>query len=195
MRSGGLDTILAAEANGRTRLVLNLDRMLPYQTRVEGNSIIVTLGESGARRRRSRDARGDRRGAQPPPRPATGRSIQSLDFRRGSDGAGRLIVKLSDPRTPINLRQQGNQILVDFVGADAAAEPAAPLRRRRLRDAGARASTRCATGNGTRLVIAAAGDFEQLAYQSDDQYVIEVQPAAPGAGAGRRASRSTPASA
>ena len=51
VRSGGLDSILAAEANGRSRLVLNLDRMLPYQTRVEGNRIIVTLGEAGARRR------------------------------------------------------------------------------------------------------------------------------------------------
>ena len=49
-----------------------------------------------------------------------GRAIQNIDFRRSSDGTatGRLIVKLTDPRTPINLRQQGNQILVDFVGAD-----------------------------------------------------------------------------
>ena len=45
-KSGGVDTILAAEAGGRTRLVLNLDSLMPYQTRVDGNSIVVTIGGS-----------------------------------------------------------------------------------------------------------------------------------------------------
>ena len=108
---------------------------------------------------------------------ANGRSIQNLDFRRGSDGTatGRLIVKLSDPRTPINLRQQGNQILVDFVGADL------PKNLQRTFDVADFATpvsgfNALRTPTGTQVVLTAAGDFEQLAYQSDDQYVIEVQP-------------------
>jgi type IV pilus assembly protein PilQ len=175
VRSGGLDSILAAEANGRSRLVLNLERMLPYQTRIDGNRIIVTLGES------ARGVTAASAGAVSAPRaaaPATaGRSIQSIDFRRAGDGSatGRLIVKLADPRTPINLRQQGNQILVDFVGADL---PKNLQRRFDVADFATPVSGFDAlrTGTGTQLVISAAGDFEQLAYQADDQYVIEIQP-------------------
>jgi type IV pilus assembly protein PilQ len=175
VRNGGLDSILAAEANGRSRLVLNLDRMLPYQTRVDGNRIIVTIGES-ARGAAPMAAAATTSAAAAPAR-ATNRGIQSLDFRRGSDGTatGRLIVKLTDPRTPINLRQQGNQILVDFVGADL------PRNLQRSYDVADFATpvsgfNALRTPTGTQVVLTAAGDFEQLAYQTDDQYVIEVQP-------------------
>src|SRR6187401_2589010 len=44
VRSGGVDSVLAAEASGRTRLVLNLDRLMPYQMRVSGNDVIVLIG-------------------------------------------------------------------------------------------------------------------------------------------------------
>ncbi|HXC58242.1 MAG TPA: type IV pilus secretin PilQ [Steroidobacteraceae bacterium] len=173
VRSGGLDSILAAEANGRSRLVLNLERTLPYQTRVEGNRIIVTLGENA----RAAAAPAATVTAAAAPARATGRDIKSIDFRRSSDGTatGRLIVKLSDPRTPINLRQQGNQILVDFVGADL------PKNLQRAYDV-ADFATPVSGFNalhgptGTQIVMNASGEFEQLAYQTDDQYVIEVQP-------------------
>lgn len=173
VRSGGVDSILAAEANGVSRLVLNLDRTLPYQTRVEGNRIYVTLGE-GARAASTTAAPAR---AAAPAAARVSRGIQSIDFRRASDGSatGRLIVKLSDPRTPVNLRQQGNQVLVDFVGADL---PANLQRRFDVSDfatpvTGFDASR---SANGALLVVNASGDFEQLAYQSEDQYVIEIQP-------------------
>jgi type IV pilus assembly protein PilQ len=185
VRSGGLDSILAAEANGRSRLVLNLDRMLPYQTRIEGNKIIVTLGEA-ARAAVPATAAARTGAAAAAPVRTGGRAIQNLDFRRSSDGTatGRLIVKLSDPRTPINLNQQGNQILVDFVGADL------PKNLQRSFDVADFATpvsgfNAVRTPTGTQVVITAAGDFEQLAYQSDDQYVIECSRAA-GQGAHRR---------
>jgi type IV pilus assembly protein PilQ len=105
------------------------------------------------------------------------RSIQNIDFRRSGDGSGtaRVVVKLSDPRTPINLRQQGNRILVDFVGADL---PQNLQRSFDVADFGTPVTGFDAlrTATGTQLSIAASGDFEQLAYQSDDQYVIEIQP-------------------
>jgi type IV pilus assembly protein PilQ len=177
VRSGGVDSILAAEANGRSRLVLNLERMLPYQTRVEGNRIIVTLGESA----RAAAAPAVAASAAAPRAAAAtrvgSRGIQSIDFRRSGDGSatGRLVVKLTDPRTPVNLRQQGNQILVDFVGADL------PQNLQRSFDVSDFATP--VTGfdalrvnGGTQVVVSASGDFEQLAYQSDDQYVIEIQP-------------------
>src|SRR5246127_938821 len=103
------------------------------------------------------------------------RERRSVDFRRGADGAGRVIVKLSDPHIHINLHQVGNQVVVDF--SDAAA-PANLLRRYDATDYGTPISGFDVTrvGNGSRIAITATGDYEQLAYQSDDQYVVEVAP-------------------
>jgi type IV pilus assembly protein PilQ len=86
-----------------------------------------------------------------------------------------VIVKLSDPRTPINLRQQGNQIMVDFGGTEL---PQHLQRRFDVTDFATPVASIDAvrSGSGTQLVITAAGDFEQLAYQADDQYVVELQP-------------------
>jgi type IV pilus assembly protein PilQ len=174
VRSSGLDSIVAAEAKDRTRLVLNLDRLMPYETRVEGNNIIVMLGtEAGQQAAAASTAAPESSSAAAP---SGGRAIRAIDFRRGADGAGRVIVKLSDPRTQINLRQLGNQIMVDFAGAEL---PKNLMRRYDATDFGTPITDFDAvrSGNSTRLVITATGDFEQLAYQSDDQYVVEVQPA------------------
>ncbi len=124
VRSGGLDTILAAEAGGRTRLVMNLDRLVPYETTVAGDNIVVD-----ARLRRSRrpqqaatDTPPARRRLRRPRRPvARAPSERSISVAAATARAAS-IVNLSDPRTPINLRQQGNQIVVDFAGARCAAQ-------------------------------------------------------------------------
>ena len=177
VRSGGLDTILAAEANGRTRLVMNLDRLLPYQTKVSGNTIVVNIGSALAT---AAAGSADTRAAAAPTRAgaaaSAAREIRSVDFRRGGEGMGRLIVNLSDPRTPINLRQQGNQIVVDFAGA---AVPNRLVRRFDALDFATPVQTFdvMRSDEGARIVLSATGDFEQLAYQSDDQYVVEIQPA------------------
>ncbi len=180
VRAGGLDTILAAEAGGRTRLVMNLDRLLPYTTKVSGNNIIVNIGAALAPAAAgamdvSPAAADAGRGASSDA-PSNAREIRSVDFRRGGDGMGRLIVNLSDPRTPINLRQQGNQIVVEFAGASV---PNRLIRRFDALDFATPVQTFdvMRADNGTRIVISANGDFEQLAYQSDDQYVVEIQPA------------------
>src|ERR1700730_12422133 len=94
VHSAGLDTILAAEAKDRTRLVLNLDKLVPYDTRVEGSNIIVMLGSSN----HSMSATASTRAPATTGGGASGaRAIRSIDFRRGADGAGRIIVKLTDP--------------------------------------------------------------------------------------------------
>jgi type IV pilus assembly protein PilQ len=180
VRSGGLDSVLAAEAAGRTRLVLNLDRLLPYTTRVSGNDVIVLIGGASASPSAA-TAASSGAAASPVARSASAapsgpRAIRGIDFRRGAGGTGRVIVRLSDPRTPASLRQLGNQIVVDFAGAEIASNLA------RRYDAGDFATPVTGfdvvrVGDGVRLAISATGDFEQLAYQSDDQYVVEVQPA------------------
>ena len=181
VRSGGVESILAAEAAGRTRLVLNLDRLLPYQVRVSGNDVILLIGGAQSSPAAAAAASSGASGSPSAPRSASAaptgpRAIRGIDFRRGAGGTGRVIVRLSDPRTPASLRQLGNQIVVDFAGAEIASNLA---RRYDAADFATPVSgfDVVRVGDGVRIAISANGDFEQLAYQSDDQYVVEVQPA------------------
>src|SRR5882762_14442 len=173
VRSGGVDSVLAAEANGRTRLVVNVDSLLPYTTKVDGNIIIVTLGgqPGDAAKQAAVVARaGSGQGGA-----AVERAIRTIDFRRGADGTGRVIVQLTDPRTPVNVRQEANQIVVDFAGT---VMPKNLMRRYDVMDFATPVQTVDAlrVEGSSRLVISAQGDFEQLAYQSDNQYTIEIKP-------------------
>ena len=177
VKSGGVDTILAAEAGGRTRLVLNLDSLMPYQTRVDGNTILVMIGGSQAAAAAAAPA-ATASGGTTSSRSAMAsgpRSVRNIDFRRAPDGAGRVIVELSDPHTPVNLRQQGTQIVVDFAGASL---PSELMRRFDVTDFATPVQNVDAlkVSDSSRLVITATGDFEQLAYQTDNQYTVEIKP-------------------
>jgi type IV pilus assembly protein PilQ len=171
VRSGGVDTVLAAEANGRTRVVVNVDALLPYTTKVDGNNIIITLGnQPGEAAKMTASHAGSGASAA-----AAERSIRTIDFRRGSDGTGRVIVQLTDPRTPVNVRQEGNQVVVDFAGT---LMPKNLMRRYDVQDFATPVQSVDAirVEGSSRLVITALGDFEQLAYQSDNQYTVEIKP-------------------
>src|SRR5271168_3302394 len=172
VRSAGVDTVVAAEANGRTRVVVNVDSLLPYTTKVEGNTIVVTLGRQpgDALANAVTHTNTGAAGAA-----AVERSIKTIDFRRGSDGTGRVIVQLTDPRTPVNVRQEGNQVVVDFAGT---LMPKNLMRRYDVMDFATPVQTVDAirVEGSSRLVISAQGDFEQLAYQSDNQYTVEIKP-------------------
>jgi len=171
VHSGGVDTVLAAEANGRARLVVNVDNLMPYTTKVDGNMIVVTLGQQpGADVGKPIQARA----AASSPGVPTERAIRTIDFRRGSDGTGRVIVQLTDPRTPVNVRQEGQQIVVDFAGT---VMPKNLMRRYDVMDFATPVQTVDAVrvDGSSRLVISSQGDFEQLAYQSDSQYTVEIK--------------------
>jgi len=177
VKAAGLDTILAAPGKDRTRLVLNLDRLVPYETRLDGNNIVVTLGSPAVATAAGANlARAAAPSTQSSAAPASNvLAVRNIDFRRGADAAGRVVVRLTDPRTPINQRQLGNQIVVDLAGAEL---PDKFMRRFDATDFGTPVSSFdvVRAGNDTRILINATGDFEHLAYQSDDQYVVEVSP-------------------
>src|ERR1700723_321685 len=170
VRSGGVDTVLAAEANGRARLVVNVDNLMPYTTKVDGSTIIVTLGQQPGADVGKPAARAAATSSGTP----VERAIRTIDFRRGADGTGRVIVQLTDPRTPVNVRQEGQQIVVDFAGT---VMPKNLMRRYDVMDFATPVQTVDAVrGDGSsRLVISSQGDFEQLAYQSDNQYTVEIK--------------------
>jgi type IV pilus assembly protein PilQ len=165
--AGGVDSIVAAEATGRTRVVFNLDSLVAYTAVAEGDSVLVTLGGAGQAST----------GSTPPLAVAmapTGRAITGVDFRRSPEGAGRVVVNLSDPTTPASLHQEGNRVIVDFTGVSLGDDL---MKRYDVVDFATPVTTFDATrlGNGARIAVTASGDFEQLAYQTDNQYVIEVR--------------------
>ncbi|MBM0104059.1 type IV pilus secretin PilQ [Steroidobacter sp. S1-65] len=180
VKQGVLDTVNVAEANGRTRVVLNVDTLVPYDTRVQGNTIIVSLSSPGTGRSlQSSAAPGGLAAAAQRPSAAPSvpgvRSVNNIDFRRGGDGAARIIVELTDSKVPADLRQEGGKIVVNFAKT---AIPENLLQRLDVVDFATPVSSVDAlrVGDGTRLVISASGDYEQLAYQSDNVYTIEVKP-------------------
>jgi type IV pilus assembly protein PilQ len=177
VKAAGVDTIVAAEASGRSRLVFNLDSMQPYETRVSGNTVFVTVGRAGA------PAAAARAAAAPTAQltggattvPAGSPSVQKVDFRRSADGAGRILVTLSDKSVQASLRQEGGRVVVDFPGA---ALPTDLARRYDVVDFATPVSSFDVVGGpaGARMVVLATGDFEQLAYQTDRDYVLELRP-------------------
>ena len=180
VKVGLLDTVLAAEAQGRTRVVLNLVSMVPYETRVDGNAVVVTLGAPGPSTAVA--------ASFPPAAPAAatagagkaapaagGRQISNLDFRRGDNGGGRVVITLSDPGTPVDVRKEGDRILLSFNGT---ALPDSLLKRLDVTDFGTPVNVIEATRkpSGAQVSIAATLPYEELAYQSDNVFTVEVGP-------------------
>jgi type IV pilus assembly protein PilQ len=175
VKQGVLDTVNVAEANGRTRVVLNVDSLVPYETRLQGNTIVISLGAAGASRPGATQtvaaAQTSRSAA-----PVSGtRNINNVDFRRGSDGSGRVIVELTDAKVPADLRQEGGRVVVNF---DRTSVPDTLLQRLDVVDFATPVNSVdvLRVGDSARLVVTANGDYEQLAYQSDNIYTIEFKP-------------------
>jgi type IV pilus assembly protein PilQ len=177
VKSGGVDSIVAAEASGRTRVVFNLDALQPYSTRTDGNNVYVSLGVAG---NTAAPAAVTTAGAGSV---AAGTySIDKVDFRRGTDGAGRIIIRTNDPRVQASLKQEGGRLIVDFPRTTVAPDAS---RRYDVVDFATPVSSFdvARTPTGARIVVAATGDYEQMAYQSDRDYVLEVRPRAKAAAA------------
>ncbi|MEO0580330.1 MAG: AMIN domain-containing protein, partial [Pseudomonadota bacterium] len=171
---GGLSTVLTAEANGRTRVVLNLDTLTTYETRAVGNSVIVTLGEAEA------GVAGPTFSSAPATSfqtsaAAGSRSIGNVDFRRTREGGGRIIVDLSDPSTAVDIRQEGGRVVAEFRNTDL---PSELVRRLDVQDFATPVTTIDAirVNNDARVIITAEGAYDQLAYQSDNVFTIEINP-------------------
>jgi type IV pilus assembly protein PilQ len=176
VKRGVLDTVMLAEAEGRTRVVLNLDMMVPYETTVEGDRITVTLGGAGAAVATARPTGfGQPSGAPGAAAARVQGEINAVDFRRGADGAGRVVVTLSNPAIPVDIREEMGRTVVDFRNASL---PDALLRRLDVLDFATpvQAVDSVRFPGGARLVINVSGDYEQLAYQADDTFSIEFRP-------------------
>jgi type IV pilus assembly protein PilQ len=173
---GPLTTILTAEANGRTRVVINMNTMVPYSTRVAGDSVYVTIGEGPGDGVVPSFAAQPSAPAAAAAAPAGGRAINNIDFRRGPDGAGQIVVQLNDPRTTVDVREEGGRIVVDFQDTIL---PNELMRRLDVTDFATPVFTVDAlrANRDARLVVTAAADYDQIAYQSDNMFTLELKPA------------------
>jgi type IV pilus assembly protein PilQ len=179
INQGDLRSVNVVQAQGRSRVVLNLRRAVTHAITVDGNTIQVALGTTGDTstfRPAEAPAAAPTAAAAAPAAPAAeGRSLRAIDFRRGAEGEGRVVVDLSDANTSVDIRQQGNQVIVDFLNT---ALPESLRRRLDVTDFGTPVSMINAfqQGANTRLVIEPRGLWEQNAYQSDTRFVVEVKP-------------------
>jgi type IV pilus assembly protein PilQ len=166
---GDLRSMNLVQGAGRTRLVLNLRRPVPHEASIDGRTLLITLSEPAAT------------ASGPVSHFAEGRAdakhtVRGIDFRRGSAGEGRVVIDLSDPSTGIDIRQQGQNIVVDFL------KTSLPENLRRRLDVVDFATpvqlvSAYQQGENTRVVIEPKGQWEHNAYQSDNQFVVEVKPA------------------
>ncbi|GAB3412429.1 type IV pilus secretin PilQ [Massilia agilis] len=170
---GDVRGVNVVQAGERTRLVLNLKRALNYATAIDGNSVIVTVEGSGGVAQ-AVNASG-LPVAKPDAAQAPRQALRDLDFRRGANGEGRIVVDLPNSQVAVDVRQVGNQVLVDFLNTSL---PPALRRRLDVTDFGTPVTrvTTAPQGGNVRMTIDAHGLWEQSVYQSDTQLVVDVRP-------------------
>lgn len=174
IEQGDLRSANIVQAGERTRVVLNLVKMTPYETRVEGRTVIIALTPISGQATPTPGAQSFANFADTRPAMSGGSSVRDINFRRGKDGEGRVIVQLSNAETGIDIRQQGGNLIVDLL------KTSLPEHLRRKSDV-----TDFATpitgmvaqqlGENVRLVVTPNGLWEHNAYQSDEQFVLEVK--------------------
>ncbi|MGH8808251.1 MAG: type IV pilus secretin PilQ [Noviherbaspirillum sp.] len=169
---GDVRNVNVVQAGERSRLVFNLLRPLNYATVVEGNTVVVTIDGSGGIAT-AVNASGIPVATAPP---TVGKqALRDIDFRRGVGGEGRIVVDLPANQVGVDVRQQGQTIVVDFLKTSL---PEVLRRRLDVTDFGTpvQTVTTAPQGENVRMVIEPKGLWEHSAYQSDTQLVVEVKP-------------------
>ncbi|HJE27922.1 MAG TPA: type IV pilus secretin PilQ [Pseudomonas nitrititolerans] len=171
---GNARSVTVVEAQGRTRLIVNLTTLVPYSTRVDGNNLFVVLGESGAAAPAA-VAPVAAPVVQPTPAAVQSKSISNIDFRRGDDGAGNVVISLSDPSISPNIEEQGGKIRVTFAKTQL---PEALRVRLDVQDFATPVKFVDATSQGgaASIAIEPSGRYDYLAYQTDDKLTISIKP-------------------
>jgi type IV pilus assembly protein PilQ len=160
------------QSGNRTRVVFNLNRPQTFQTQVEGNAVLVTMFDQSEQL----DAK-----AQTVQRFAEARpddiqhALRDVDFRRGTNGEGRVVVELSDASTGIDIRQQGKLLIIDFMKTSV---PRNLQRRLDVQDFGTPILTvdTLPQGGNARMIIEPKGLWEHAAYQAENRFIVEVKP-------------------
>ena len=172
INQGNLRSVSVAQSGERTRLVLNLKQPAGYRAQLDGKILVVTLENivpatlaTSAAPTTTRFAESLNRGQLP---------LKDIDFRRGADGAGRVVVELPSNQVGVDIRQQGTGLVVEFLRSSL---PDTLRRRLDVTDFGTpvQSITTTQAGDRVRMVVEPRGTWEHSAYQSDNQFVLEVR--------------------
>ncbi len=180
---GNARSVTVVEAKDRTRLIINLSTLVPYSTRVDGRNLYVLVGDSAASSAASRTV-----ASAPAPmattlsasQPAksygsTGRAIENIDFQRGEQGEGNVVITLSDPSVSPDIQEQGGKIRLDF----SKTQIPEPLRvRLDVKDFATPVQFVSASGSGANasISIEPTGYYDYLAYQTDNKLTVSIKP-------------------
>ena len=169
--SGATSAVSAVEAGGRTRVVVDLLRPAGYVTRSAGNLLVVTVDAGSVQAAGTAMAQS----ADPTKRSVAMASVSNIDFRRGDNGSGRLIVRFDKPGVTPDMRNDGKQVIVDVANASI---PEALRRRLDVTDFATPVVSVEPRNNAgsTRLVINTNGAYDSMAYQTGNEYVVEIAP-------------------
>jgi type IV pilus assembly protein PilQ len=171
---GNANKAVVLESGDRTRLVVELVKLVPYETRVEGNNLFLMVGQGGNEYLKSTRA---------PLQVSTSvvegidaaSEIRDLQFQRTGDGEGKLTLELTNPKVDVNVFSEGGKVNVEFIDTTVAQRL---MRRFDVTDFATPVDSVDVntTVHGVTLVLKTTGDFDYLAYQADNQYVISVKP-------------------
>jgi type IV pilus assembly protein PilQ len=172
--AGATSAISAVEAAGRTRVVVDLFRPASYETRMEGNTFVLTVA-GGSEQAATPAGTINMGSADPAKRVAGAMEVANVDFRRTPEGAGRVIVTFNGAGASADMRTEGQRVVVELPGVSLpgplvqkldVVDFATPVQYVETVDA----------GGGARLVVSNTGPFEAMAYQTGNEYVVEVSP-------------------
>jgi len=179
INQGNLRSVNVAQAGERTRLVLNLKKAASYRAEIQGKVLLVTLDGVALPETASPVA-----AALPASAPGAVNfapslnrnplALKDVDFRRGTDGSGRVVVELPNSQVGVDIRQQGQSLVVEFLRSTL---PENLRRRLDVADFGTpiQSVTTSQNGDRVRMLVEPRGNWEHSAYQSDNQFVLEVR--------------------
>ena len=186
VNQGNLRSVNIATGGERTRLVLNLKKAANYRAEIQGKVLLVMLDSGPAPEASTTTAT---TAAATPAKSASAaevvhfapslnrnaQALQAIDFRRGNDGAGRVIVDLPSNQVGVDIRQQGQSLVVEFLRSTL---PDSLRRKLDVTDFGTpiQSVTTSQNGDRVRMLVEPKGNWEHSAYQSDNQFVLEVRP-------------------
>lgn len=170
INQGNVKGVNVVQANDRTRVVLNLKRATPYKSVIDGNSLLVSLApasEAASSEKGGSTVFSESRNTSVAP-------LKNIDFRRGVENAGRIVIDLDSNQVGVDIRQQGDKLVVEFLKTSL---PEGLRRKLDVSDFGTPVQMISAvqSGDRVRMTIEPKGQWEHSAYQSDNQLVVEIR--------------------
>ena len=174
--SGNARSATVVEAGDRTRLIIGLTQLVPYNARVEGNNLFVVVGKGAEPRTAAQAPRPAAAGVVPARSSApVGRAIRGVDFQRGTQGEGNVVIDLSDPSIAPDIQEREGKIILNF----ARTQLPEPLRvRLDVKDFATPVQFVNASAGSDRATISIepGGTFDYSTYQTDNKLTVSVRP-------------------